>query len=197
MWRRCSSCFICRLTELCISFRLTVVLCKEISLLSKKFTSCLTTAGVSVLRFVILTDGSSLDQSFTAETDVNMGNTFIITDRCSPNYWICLEIMARSEFSSPFKCFFYGSGCIMGSVVSSVFRAYPTWGTNSDYIYNYFSHLWSSSNDTHLKSQHFYINKCLFPVNHFFHLPCRMFLFVPKQRMVSLITVAALLFMLI
>lgn len=29
--------------------RLTVVLCKEISLLSKKFTSCLTTAGVSVM----------------------------------------------------------------------------------------------------------------------------------------------------
>lgn len=29
-------------------FRLTVVLCKEISLLSKKFTSCLTAAGVGV-----------------------------------------------------------------------------------------------------------------------------------------------------
>lgn len=31
-------------------FRLTVVLCREISLLSKKFTSCLTTAGVSGLK---------------------------------------------------------------------------------------------------------------------------------------------------
>lgn len=38
-------------------FRLTVVLCKEISLLSKKFTSCLTTAGVSKLMPYPLTWG--------------------------------------------------------------------------------------------------------------------------------------------